>query len=139
MRSRICTTVLACALAGCVDVATLAEPPPEPTIWSEGADPARGLRYAGVLEFEDGLVISQRLAAPARPGPGEQVQASARVTGLAAGTVLWVGLRAPRLADAGDVLPAGLDQRVGRTERAALFELLREAGVEVGCELLKWM
>jgi hypothetical protein len=109
MRSRICTLVLACALAGCVDVATLAEPPLEPTIWSEGADPADGLRFAGVLEFEDGLVITERLASPARPGPGERLRASARVTGLAAGTALWVGLRAPRAAGRQEV--AGQSRR----------------------------
>ena len=33
--------MIGATLAGCgTDVAALAEPPPEPTIWAEGADPA---------------------------------------------------------------------------------------------------
>ena len=42
-----------------------------------------------------------------------------------------VGLRATCLADAGDVLPAGLDQRVRRAQRAAFLELPAEQrGIE---------
>ncbi len=108
--------LLACALAGCGDEgATLAEPPPEPTSWAEGADPEGGLRISGALEFADGLVITERLMSPPRPGPGELLQISARVTGLAPGTALWVGLRAPRAAGRQEV--AGQSRRsVGVTE-----------------------
>lgn len=99
------------ALAGCgVDVAALAEPPPEPTIWAEGADPAGGLGFSGALEFTDGVRIAARTALPARPGPGEPLQVSAQVTGLAPGTELWVGLRAPRAAGRQEV--AGQSRRL---------------------------
>jgi hypothetical protein len=99
------------ALAGCgTDVARLAEPPPEPTIWAEGEDPAGGLRFSGALEFADGVAIAGRTVAPARPGPGESLRVSAQVTGLARGTELWVGLRAPRAAGRQEV--AGQSRRV---------------------------
>lgn len=100
------------ALAGCgVDVAELAEPPPEPTIWAEDADPAGGLRFAGAIEFADGVQVAARTASPARPGPGESLQVSAQVRGLAAGTALWVGLRAPRAA--------GRQEVAGQSRRSA--------------------
>lgn len=100
------------ALAGCgVDVAALAEPPPESTMWAEGEDPAGGLRFSGALEFVDGVRIAARTALPARPGPGESLQVSAQVTGLAPGTALWVGLRAPRVAGRQEV--AGQSHRLG--------------------------
>lgn len=99
------------AVVGCgADVAALAESPPEPTIWAEGEDPAGGLRFSGALEFVDGVRIAGRTIASGRPGPGEAVELAAQVTGLAPGTALWVGLRAPRAAGRQEV--AGQSRRI---------------------------
>lgn len=111
IRSRLVGAALAGALAGCgADVAALAEPPPEPTIWAEDAAQADELAMAGEIEFADGLVVARRRVTPARPGPGAALEVSAQVTGLAPGTALWLGLRAPRAAGRQEV--AGQSRRI---------------------------
>lgn len=100
------TRTLLCAwLAGCGDVAALAEPPPEPTAW---ADVQEGYSVAGDITFADGLRVGTRVFAAAPLGRTMQVHFP--VTGLAAGTELAVGVRPPRAA--GRQVIAGQSRRV---------------------------
>jgi hypothetical protein len=86
--------ILCAWLAGCGDVAGLAEPPPERTAWADVQ--AEGYGVAGDIVFADGLRVGARVFAAAPLGRTMQVQFP--VTGLAAGTELAVGVRAPRAA-----------------------------------------
>jgi hypothetical protein len=105
------TVAIGCAgILGCGDVAALAEPPPEPTIWAEPGDPAAGVHMPGELRFAGGAVIGPRVFSPARVGPGESVRVQFSVAGLSAGRELWVGLRPPRAAARQEV--AGQSRRL---------------------------
>ena len=113
LSSRVRIAVV-CALAGpgvgCGDaVATLAEPPPEPTVWADAGDPADGARVVGDIGFADGAVIGARVVSPARARPGAAVRVQAPVRGLADKAALWVGLRPPRAAGRQEV--AGQSRR----------------------------
>lgn len=88
---------LVCAwLAGCGDVAGLAEPRPEPTM---PAVLGAGYVVAGDLGFADGLRIGARSFGPAVPvAVGSALHVQFSLTGWIAGTELRAGLRAPRAA-----------------------------------------
>jgi hypothetical protein len=98
--------ILCAWLAGCGDVAGFAEPPPERTAWADVQ--AEGYGVAGDIVFADGLRVGARVFAAAPLGRTMQVQFP--VTGLAAGTELAVGVRAPRAA--GRQVIAGQSRRV---------------------------
>ncbi|MBL9102650.1 MAG: carbohydrate-binding family 9-like protein [Myxococcales bacterium] len=96
MSLRTRTGGLACAwLAGCGDVAALAEPPPGPTLH---AGAGAGHVVAGDLEFAGGLRVGPRVFTPAPVSVGAPLRVQFPLTGLAPGTELQVGLRAPRTA-----------------------------------------
>lgn len=131
----------AVVIAACGEVAALAEPPPEPTIWAEPADPTAGLRMPGALRFADGTVIGPRVFSPARARPGESVRVQFSVAGLPAGSELWVGLRAPRAAGRQEV--AGQSRRLAgpviderdrwvQAQPADSAQLTTEIGVPAG-------
>ncbi len=111
MHPRTCKQIvgvgaLAVGLAACGDdVAALAEPPPEPTVWAES-----GEVVVGAIDFADGAGIGARSFTPAiaRPGAGLQVRFAASLP--EAGTEVWVGLRAPRAAGRQEV--AGQSRRL---------------------------
>lgn len=105
MSLRTRTVVYCACIAGCGDVAALAEPPPEPTVWAASGD---GYVIAGEVEFVGGVKVGPRTFVDVPVARSVQVQFP--VSGLRVGDVLSVGVRAPRAA--GRQVVAGQSRRV---------------------------